>query len=72
MKQLMSHNHTPEEINIRCDEMLTAARTANQYLTKEEEDELIGNFYMDAMCESFSSDREMAEFVLNALPKIKG
>lgn len=46
----------------RCTEMLAAAHTANPNLTQEEENDLVGDLYMDAMSEFFPDDGAMLEF----------
>lgn len=58
----MANFQTDEEMDRRCQEMLAAARAANPNLTAEEEGDLIGDLYIDAMCEFFPSDAAMLEF----------
>ena len=59
--------HDDEEMDRRCGEMVIAARLANPDLTEEEENDLIGDFYMDAMAEFFPSDQAMFGFFQEVL-----
>jgi hypothetical protein len=54
--------HTDEEMDRRCTEMLATAHAANPNLTQEEENDLVGDFYLDAMSEFFPDDGAMLEF----------